>query len=42
MHLGIDMVQVCTCMASCWKLGLVAILLFTIGIEGSVGAGMSR
>ena len=42
MHLGIDVMQVCTCMASCWKLALAAILLFTFEIEGSIGAGMYR
>ena len=34
MHLGTDVLQAWTCIASCWKLGLAAILLFTFEILG--------
>ena len=38
-HLGAGMVQVCTCMASCWKLSMAAILpfAFEVGCEGFSG-----
>ena len=38
-HLGTGMVQICTCMTSCWKLSLAAILpfAFEVGCEGFFG-----
>ena len=38
-HLGTGMVQVCTCMTSCWKLSMAAILpfAFEVGCEGFSG-----
>ena len=38
-HLGTGMGQICTCMTSCWKLSLAAILpfAFDVGCEGFFG-----